>query len=128
MKYVNIILALFFISCATAKKSSEDINKIQGRWVSVEDRNWKLVFVGNKFADVYGEDESEECNFSISKESCDKSYSTLEASFVELFCKETMCLEITSLTDSTFSYRETSTGRLHKFKKIKESEQSTSIH
>ena len=124
MKHVNIFFfSLVFVSvcCASAKNiySSDEASKLQGSWVSEEDSNWVLIFRGDKLIDTYGKEEAEECTFSILKESCDIDYTTLEAVFLKCLCKDEMCFEITSLTDVTLSYRETSTGKLSMFRKIK---------
>ena len=120
MKSINTLLSLMlfvFVSCAmTNQQDNNDMAKLQGSWVSQEDNNWKFTFEGDKFFDIYGQ-ESEECTFSISKKSCNEEYTTLEATFLKCSCEEVLCLEITSLTDTTFSYRDTSTGKLHTFKK-----------
>ncbi len=122
MKYLSTLtLILFvFIRCASNSASeSNDIDNVQGSWVNKEDSNSKLTFNGNRVILLYGAEELEECFFSINRESCDKSYSTIKATFMELLCEEKMCFEVTALTESILSYRETSTGTLHVFEKVK---------
>ena len=123
MKYFNIFLFLIlsvFVNCTMISRDRDDLSKIQGSWVSEEDNNWKLAFSGNKVLDTYGMEESEECIFSISKESCDTTYSSLELTYMKYLCEDDMwCFEIYGITDTVLSYRETSTGRLNVFKKIK---------
>lgn len=112
------LMLFVVVGCAiTNQQGDNDKAKFQGSWVSQEDSNWNFTFKGNKFFDNYGQ-ESEECTFSISKKSCNEEYTAIEATFMKCSCEEDLCFEVTSLTDTTFSYRDTSTRKLHTFRKI----------
>ena len=124
MKYLIVIalsFAIIFVSCAIMiSQNGDDLSKIQGSWVSEEDSNWKLIFSGDKVISTYGIEELRKCTFSISKKSCDTTYSSLELTYMKHLCEDDMwCFEIYGITDTVLSYRETSTGRLNVFKKIK---------
>lgn len=109
----------FLLCCSNNVKIGSEINDftlIQGIWVNQIDKKWKLTFKGNIFHDIYDE-EFEECTFTIKKESCNKEYTKLDASFLYCLCEEDLCLEILSLTQTKLTYRETISGKMHTFNK-----------
>lgn len=108
-----------FFNCTISNQNSTDESaKLQGSWVNESDLLWKLLFEGEKLTQIYENEILEECHFSVNKESCDSLYSSIEAVYLIYSCKEKKCFEISSLSNATFSYRDTSTGRLHTFNKI----------
>ena len=117
---LKFTVLIFLVGCSLINRQENDeMNKLQGSWVNEKDSNWKLKFHGNKFIDFYNQ-ESETCNFTINKKSCNKVYSALDAIYLNCYCKEQSCLEVTGLSNTTFAFRETSTGKLHIFKKLEE--------
>ncbi len=127
MRYINtfLFLALFaFLSCAMRLSSEnvqdEDFEKIQGVWISTSDTNSVLIFEGKRVIKTYQKEVVFECAYQLMENSCDTSYldAYIKASFINLTCADdNLCFEITGLSDVLLAYRETSTGKLHSFKK-----------
>lgn len=129
MKVYSILLVLAWltISCACSVWKPHEQNKevkfLQGNWRSKEDKNWSLSFKNQYLVERYEEEILGHFKFSLTKNSCDERYANdLENAFflsiMDLEDDANTCWEITTLVESTFSYRETISGRLHTFVKI----------
>ena len=96
-------------------------NKYSGSWISLDDSPWILVMKDNVFEHKYGEEVVSRCTYAISKKSCNEIYSTEQATYLFLHCKndETECYEVTGLSDTLLFYRETVTGKLSGFRRLR---------
>jgi hypothetical protein len=91
---------------------------LNGVWVSVDDKNARIIFKEQRFYSLYGKDTLDAGSFKRSVHSCDSKYmnNTQKADFILLISKlDESCFEITGLSDSTLAYRHTGSGRLHVF-------------
>ena len=112
-----IISSLILVGCKFSNLQIKgDVEKLQGNWVNQDDPKWILTFREDDFFDRY-ENEKENCKYQISETSCDKEYADVKGTFIKFYCNYEFCCEVMGLTDSTFSYRETTSGKNHVFKK-----------
>lgn len=113
-----IICTLVCTGCNFSNlKIKGNVEKLQGNWVSQDDQNWVLSFKEDELFDRY-RNEKEKCTYQISEVSCDLKYTDEKGTFIKFHCKQEFCCEVLGLTDSTFSYRETISGKNHIFKKV----------
>lgn len=123
-KILFSILLISFLSCmATKELKGNKVNLLRGAWESKADKNWIISFTPSGYNEYYELEKIEEnVNYVQLKESCDESYLTEKSrgDFILIKTEESFCVEIVGLTDSTLSYIETQTGRLHTFTKVKE--------
>lgn len=112
-----LITSLFFVGCKdSSSQMKSEVEKLQGTWMNEEDPLWILTFKEGEFFDQY-ENEKENCKFQISELSCDQEYTDLKGVFIKFYCNREFCVDVIGLTDTTFSYRETRSGKNHVFKK-----------
>lgn len=120
MHYLHCIFAVLLLgSCTPTYDNLEnDMKLLQGEWRSIRDDNWILSFQADLLIDTYLGEVPENCKYSLTTNSCDKSYSVEKFTYLNRQCEEPLCYEIVGLTDSLFSFRETTTARLHRFRKV----------
>lgn len=68
MKVFFSFLALLFFSAAFALFNNADRAKLQGTWVSRDDKNYTMVFKGSVVAEYYEKEKTSESNFILSKD------------------------------------------------------------
>lgn len=123
-KILFLILLFSFLSCmATKERKGSKVSLLLGVWESKVDKNWIISFTSSGYNEYYELEKIEEnVNYVRLQESCDESYLSkkIGGDFILIKTEESFCVEIVGLTDSSLSYIETQTGRLHTFTKVKE--------
>lgn len=124
IKVLLLAICVILISCGSYMGLTEkgNVDLIIGEWKSSTDSLWVLNFSKNSILDFYDGELIDSINYSISNESCDESYmsnqDTKDLNFVHMKSDPEECKEIVGLTNSTLSYRDSSSGRLFVFNRV----------
>lgn len=106
----------FLVICCLSSCSS-----IEGTWTNKEDSRSILIISSRLIYELYDSDTIRVTKFVRSETSCNSEYldKAIKGDFISLIDVDKSCLEITGLTDSVFAYRDTSTGRLNVWNRLK---------
>lgn len=90
---------------------------IIGIWQSVDDSAYRLKINESRFCELYGAETLRSVNYVRNNFSCNPSYlaTSEKGDFLLLRNDDETCFEITGLSDSTLTYRNTETGKLSTF-------------
>jgi hypothetical protein len=94
--------------------------KLFGRWQSLEDRNWTIEIKVDEFIEIYEKDTLSRYKFQLLDVSCDNSYlsDSIKSDFIYLSNRvDSYCVEVLTIDQEVFTYRETVSGKIHSFKK-----------